>query len=122
MPENSNQQFNTDFETIKNESRVIYYKSRGPGGQRKNKRETAVRLRHIPSGLIVTATERRFQSQNLELALRRLQKRLIRLNKKPRPRIPTSLPLSVREEILRRKKLRSDKKRLRKRVEIPREY
>jgi hypothetical protein len=49
------------------------YRSSGPGGQRKNKISSAVRLRHGPTGLSVTAAERRSQVENRTRALRRLR-------------------------------------------------
>src|SRR5688572_8370332 len=48
----------------------------GPGGQKRNKTESAVRLRHKPSGLIVVANESRSQHDNRETALQRMRKAL----------------------------------------------
>ncbi|NWF91340.1 MAG: peptide chain release factor-like protein [Syntrophaceae bacterium] len=110
------QRFDTKIEVLKNQVVVETYRSRGPGGQRKNKRETAVRLRHLPSGVTVTATEHRFQSQNLSLALQRLQKRLVKLNQPIRRRIPTPVPLWTIEKRKEEKKIRSARKRLRQKV------
>lgn len=62
-----------------------YYRSRGPGGQHKNKKHTAVRLRHRPTGIEVNVSGRKREKNKAE-ALRILKKRLksaaLRENKK----------------------------------------
>ncbi|MBI1913813.1 MAG: peptide chain release factor-like protein, partial [Planctomycetes bacterium] len=55
---------------------VDTYRASGPGGQKRNKTSSAVRLRHPPSGLIVIAEESRSQHENRERALRRLRRAL----------------------------------------------
>jgi len=52
---------------------VDAYRASGPGGQKRSKTSSAVRLRHRPSGLIVTASESRSQHENRIRALRRLR-------------------------------------------------
>ncbi|MGB2986123.1 MAG: peptide chain release factor-like protein [Phycisphaerae bacterium] len=52
---------------------VDHYRSRGPGGQKRNKTSSAVRLRHRPTDLAVTATEERSQHVNTVRAIRRLR-------------------------------------------------
>lgn len=49
------------------------YRASGPGGQKRNKTSSAVRLRHPPSGLLVIAEESRSQHENRARALRRLR-------------------------------------------------
>lgn len=48
------------------------YKASGPGGQKRNKTESAVRIRHEPSGAIATCCEERSQSTNKARAFKRL--------------------------------------------------
>jgi hypothetical protein len=52
------------------------YRASGPGGQKRNKTSSAVRLRHRPSGLIVIAEESRSQHENRARALKRLRQAL----------------------------------------------
>ena len=51
---------------------VDTYRASGPGGQKRNKTSSAVRLRHLPTGLLVIAEESRSQHENKAKALRRL--------------------------------------------------
>ncbi len=110
------QKFDTDPKVLKRQVILETYRSSGPGGQRKNKVETAVRLRHLPSGVTVVATEYRSQAGNRRLAFERLRERLLRLNRPKRSRIPTSVPLRALERKSEEKKIRSQKKRLRQKI------
>lgn len=115
---NRKRKFHTDLRSLKRETRVYFYCGRGPGGQRRNKKETCVRLHHIPSGVTVTATEHRYQARNKELAFERLQKRLTKLNKRKKPRIPTKISRAKKEKIFKKKKKHAEKKKLRRKVEV----
>lgn len=71
------------------DTEVEYFRSGGPGGQHKNKTETAVRLVHRPSGITVVATRQRSRLQNLEDAFARLEERLREANRPRKPRKAT---------------------------------
>jgi len=107
------QKFDTDLEILKKQALIETYRSRGPGGQRKNKVETAVRLRHLPSGITVVATEHRSQAENRKLAFERLRERLMKLNRPKKRRVPTSVSLGTIEKRMEEKKILSRKKSLR---------
>src|SRR3954465_4219948 len=64
---------------------VDTYRSTSPGGQKRNKTSSAVRLRHPPTGLVVIAEESRSQHENKAKALRRLRQALFLPLRDPLP-------------------------------------
>ncbi len=76
----------------------------GPGGQHRNKTASAVRLVHPPTGVTVTATERRSQARNRGAALERLRTALAGLARVQRPRRPTRPSRGAKERRLEAKK------------------
>ena len=93
-----------DEDALERACEETFFVGSGPGGQHRNKAATAVRLFHPPSGLTVTATERRSQAQNRSVALLRLRAALRSLSHVPRPRRPTRPSRAAKERRLQAKK------------------
>jgi peptide chain release factor 2 len=100
-------------EDLLRECEVETFRSSGPGGQHVNKTESGVRLRHLPSGIVVTSREVRSQHRNKLLCLRKLRKKVEQLNHRPARRVPTRIPRSAKNRTLEAKARRSHIKRLR---------
>lgn len=77
------------------ECTVETYRASGPGGQHRNKRDSAVRLTHEPTGVSATATERRSQHENRRVAVRRLRKAIaMRVRAPADATVPAAGPLA----------------------------
>ena len=105
---------NTDEELLA-QCDVDTYGASGPGGQNVNRRATAVRLRHLPTGIVVTCQRERSQHRNKQLAVAELRRRLQNRFRPVRPRIPTRVSKGVRNRTLDKKKRHGLKKKLRQR-------
>ena len=95
------------------ECEVETFRASGPGGQHVNKTESAVRLRHLPSGVVVSSQQERSQHRNKAICLEKLRKKIAQLNYKRPKRVPTRVPRSAKNRTLEMKAQRSQIKRLR---------
>ncbi len=98
------------------ECEVTTFRASGPGGQHRNRRESAVRLRHRPTGLVVVATERRSQHRNRAVALERLARRLALRRRRRKKRVGTLPTRASTERRLEQKGRRSRLKTSRRNV------
>ena len=92
---------------------VETFRSSGPGGQHVNKTESAVRLRHVPSGVVVSSQQERSQHRNKAICLQKLRKRVEQLNYRAPKRVPTRVPRAAKNRTLEQKARRAQVKRLR---------
>lgn len=97
-------------EELLGECEVETFRSGGNGGQHANSTDSAVRLTHRPSGVVVTSQRERSQLRNKESCLEELRRRLEKLNRKRKPRKPTKPTLGSKLRKLDAKKRTGAKK------------
>ncbi len=105
-----------DDDALLAECRVDTYRASGKGGQHVNVTDSAVRLKHMPSGIVVTSQKERSQFLNKQECLRKLREAAHRLNYRKPKRIPTKVPYRVKIEGSVKKAKNSLKKQLRKKI------
>ena len=89
---------------------VQVFHATGPGGQGVNTTDSAVRMKHVPTGIVVTARESRSQFQNRASCLRKLKAELERRSRPPRRRVKTKVPQRSRQRRLNDKHFNAIKK------------
>ena len=102
-----------DRETLELEIRLDTYRASGPGGQHVNKTNSAIRLTHLPSGVVVIAQDSPSQFRNKETAFERLIARLTKLNHVPKQRLATKPTRASKERRIEAKKTRATVKSVR---------
>lgn len=107
------ERFPTDRESLERDCDVEFFVAGGPGGQHRNKVETAVRLTHRSSGLVVTATERRSQSANRDAAFERMAEKLEARQRVRKPRRATKPSAASKQERIKEKKKIGERKKAR---------
>ncbi len=101
---------------LKKQCRITTFRASGPGGQHRNVTDSAVRLQHLPTGIVVIGRRNRSQHRNMEDALERLAERIEDSKRIRKKRVPTRKSRAVRTRELETKKKRGQMKKLREKV------
>jgi protein subunit release factor B len=111
-----------DDEALLKECRVDTYRASGKGGQHVNVTDSAVRLTHIPSGLVVTCQKERSQYLNKRHCLTKLREKVKKLNYKKPKRIATKMSRSTKAKNRVKKTKSKETKRLRARPDSAEDF
>ena len=102
---------------IARDCEVQTFHASGPGGQGVNTADSAVRMRHVPTGIVVVSREERSQLRNRERCVEKILDICRRRARRPRPRKATRVSASQKRKRLEAKRARGKVKQLRRRVD-----
>lgn len=102
-------------EDLAHQCEVEAFHASGPGGQGVNTTDSAVRMRHIPTGITVVSREQRSQLQNRQTCLRKIREQLALKARRPKVRKATKPSKAARQRRLNAKHRRSSVKANRRR-------
>jgi protein subunit release factor B len=94
--------------------RIEFYRASGPGGQHRNTTDSAVRIRHLPTGIVVHAAENRSQLRNREVAMERLRLALEKRNRVEKKRLATRVPKDQKLQRVAEKRMAALRRKMRK--------
>lgn len=100
-------------EELLQQCEVQTFRSSGPGGQHVNKTESAVRLKHLPTGIVVSSQQERSQHRNKAICIEKLRRKVDQLNYRAPKRVPTKASKAAKDRTLREKARRARIKQLR---------
>ncbi len=102
---------------IAHDCEVQTFHASGPGGQGVNTADSAVRMRHLPTGIVVVSREERSQLQNRRRCVEKILEICRRRARPPRPRKKTRVSAAQKRRRLEAKRARGQVKQLRRRVD-----
>lgn len=101
---------NASDDAILRDCRVQVFRATGPGGQGVNTTDSAVRMRHLPSGIVVTSRESRSQYQNRQTCVAKLRREFAKRAQRPRKRKKTKPSAAAKRRRLADKRHRARQK------------
>ena len=104
-------------EQIARDCEVQTFHASGPGGQGVNTADSAVRMRHVPTGIVTVSREERSQLRNRERCVEKILEVCRRRARPPRPRKKTRVSAAQKRKRLEAKRARGKVKQLRRRVD-----
>lgn len=103
------------LDELARECELEAFHASGPGGQGVNTADSAVRMRHVPTGIVAVSREERSQFRNRRRCLEKIRQTLLRRSSPPKPRVRTRPTKASAERRLSEKRRSAAIKRLRRR-------